>query len=183
MSLFANGIITVCNYFTNSANSFIVLTGTSPRKSVSVQPEAGDTIESLVQKIRDRVKDEGGTWIKHWIPPKNPSELEKAFDEAVEWSLAYTEFEKARASMLRSTLSKKYGKEHSHKLFAYMNQAIYGDATNKSKPWFGVNGSLWQSHKNLAGMTREKAMQQAVEEVARQKKMFSNETVVPGSTN
>lgn len=45
-----------------------------------------------------------------------------------------------------------------------------------------MNGSLWQSHKNLAGMARKKAMEQAVEEAARQKKMFSNETVVPGST-
>ena len=102
---------------------------------MSVQPEAGDTIESLAQKIRDRVKDEGGTWIKHWMPPMSPSELEKAFDEAVEWAVAYTEFvEKARASMFSSTLSKRYGKEHSHKLFAYMNQAIHGDAQNKGKP-------------------------------------------------
>ena len=101
---------------------------------MSVQPEAGDTIESLAQKIRDRVKDEGGTWIKHWMPPMSPSELEKAFDEAVEWAVAYTEFEKARASMFSSTLSKRYGKEHSHKLFAYMNQAIHGDAQNEGKP-------------------------------------------------
>ena len=35
-----------------------------------------------------------------------------------------------------------------------------------------MNGSLWQSHKNLAGMAREKAMEQAVEEAARQKKCF-----------
>ena len=182
MSLFADGIITIYNCFTNSANSFIVLTGTFPRKFVSVQPEAEDTIESLAQKIRDRVKDEGGTWIKRWMPPMGPSELEKAFDEAVEWTVAYTKFEKARASMLSSTLSKRYSKEHSHKLYAYMNQAIHGDAQNKDKPWFRVNGSLWQSHKNLAGMAREKAMEQTVEEAARQKQMFSNETVVPGST-
>ena len=108
--------------------------------------------------------------------------IEKAFDEAVEWTVAYTKFEKVRASMLSSTLSKKYGKEHSHRLFAYMNQAIHGDAKDMKKPWFRVNGSLWQSHKNLVGTSREKVMQQAVEEVARQKQMFSNETVVPGST-
>ena len=187
MSLFADGIITIYNYFTNSANSFVVQTSTAPRKFVSVQPEAGDTIESLAQKIRDRIKEDNaaggrGIWIKSWMaPPTNPSELEKAFDEAVEWSVAYAEFEKACASMLSSTLSKRYGKEVSHKLFAYMSQAIHGDAKSKNKPWFRVNGTLWQSHNTLAGMTREKAMEQAVEEAARLKIMFSNETIVPGS--
>ena len=114
------------------------------------------------------------------MPPLHPSELEKSFDEVVEWALAYTKFEKARASMLRSTLSKKYGNEHVHKLFAYINQAIYGDAKDKDKPWFRINGSLWQLHKDLAGMSEEKAMQHAVEEVVCQKKMFCNETIVPG---
>ena len=76
MSLFADGVVTLYNYFTNSANSFMVQMGTSPRKFVSIQLEAGDTIESLAQKIRDRVKDEGGTWIKRWILPMNPSELD-----------------------------------------------------------------------------------------------------------
>ena len=41
----------------------------------------------------------------------------------------------------------------SHKLFAYMSQAIHGDAKSKNKPWFRVNGTLWQSHNTLAGMT------------------------------
>ena len=95
----------------------------------------------------------------------NPSKLEKAFDEALEWTADYVEFEKARSSMMRSTLSRKYGKKHHHEFYAYLKQAIDGDATSKSKPWLRVNDSKWQSHRNLAGMTREKAMQQAVDEV------------------
>lgn len=182
MSVFADGIIGIYNYFTDSANSFVVQTGTSPRKFVIVQPEAEDTIEKLAQKVRDRIEEEGGTWIKrHRVLPTNPSEPEKEFDEAIEWIVACTKFDNARASMMRSTLSKKYGEEHGKKLFAYVSQAIQGDATIRSKPWFGVNGSSWQAHKNLAGMAREKAMRETVEEVARQKKLFRNETIVPVS--
>ena len=183
MSIFADGIIHLYNYFTNSVDSFAVPTGTSPNQCVTVQADPSDTIESLVQKIRDRVREENTSWKKCWLLPLHPSELEKSFNDAVEWAVAYTKFEKARASMLRGTLSKKYGKEHVYKLGAYINQAICGDAKDKDKPLFGVNDSLWKVHKDLAGMSQEKAMQYAAEELVRQKKMFSNETIVPRHNN
>ena len=171
----------IINYFTNSPDSFLIRTGRSPRTFVTVRPEPEDTIEKLVQRIRDRIEEKGGVWIKSWVLPYYPSELEKEFDEAIEWFIAYSKFEMARVSMLRSTLSKRYGKEHQFKLFAYLCQAIYGNAIIQSKPWFFVSG--WKSHRKLAGMTRAKAIQLTVEEVARQKKMFCNETILPRCTD
>jgi len=177
------GIFVIYNYFTNSSKSFVVRTGIGSRQFVTVQPEAGDTIETLTQRIQDRVRDSGGTWTKCWMPPSNPSELEKAFDEAIEWTVAFTKFEMARAYMLRRTLSEQYGKDHNHRLFGFMSQAIHGDANDKSKPWLGAGVSLWQSHKKLAGMSREDAMEHMVQEVARQKALFSDETIVPNHVN
>ena len=50
----------------------------------TVQPEPEDTNEELVQKVlRDRIEEEGGTWIKHLVSPMNPSDLEKEFEEAM----------------------------------------------------------------------------------------------------